>query len=82
MELKKLSSQRINTPVKKWTHEVNREFSREKVQIVSKYMKKCSTSLVIKEMQIKTTLRFRLTPVRMAINRVITATNAGKDVAR
>jgi hypothetical protein len=65
-ELKKLSPQRINTPVKKWAHEFNREFSKEEVQKPSKYMKKCSTSLVIKEMQIKT-LRFHLTPVRMAI---------------
>jgi hypothetical protein len=64
-ELKQLSPQRINIPMKKWAHEFNREFSKEEVQITRKYMK-CSTSLVIKEMQIKTTLRFHLTPVRMA----------------
>jgi hypothetical protein len=52
--------------MKKGTHEVNREFSKEDVQMASKYMKKCSTSLVIKEMQIKTALRFHLTKVRMA----------------
>jgi hypothetical protein len=51
--------------MKKWAHELNREFSREEVEMPSKYMKKCSTSLVIKDMKIKTTLRFHLMPVRM-----------------
>jgi hypothetical protein len=46
--------------MKKWAHELNREFSKE-------YMKKCSISLTIKEMQIKTTPRFHFTAVRMAI---------------
>jgi hypothetical protein len=53
--------------MKKWAHELNREFSKEEVRMASKYMKKCSTSLVIKEMQIETTLRFHLTPDKMAI---------------
>jgi hypothetical protein len=53
--------------MKKWAHKLNKEFSKEEIQMVSKYMKKCLTSLVIKEMQIKTTLRFHLTPVRMTI---------------
>jgi hypothetical protein len=51
--------------MKKWAHELNREFSKEEVQMVIKYMK-YSTSLVLKVMQIKTTLRFYLTQVRMA----------------
>jgi hypothetical protein len=52
--------------MKKWAHELIREFSNEEGQMSSKYMK-CSTSLVIKEMEIKTILKFHLTPVRMAI---------------
>jgi hypothetical protein len=52
--------------VKKWAHELNREFSKEEIQMASKYMKRCSTSLFIKDMQIRTILRFHLTPVRMA----------------
>jgi hypothetical protein len=66
-ELKKLNSQTINDPMKKWANELNRVFSNEEVQMAKKHMKKCSTSLAIKEMQIKTTLRFYLTPIEMAI---------------
>jgi hypothetical protein len=66
-ELKILNPQRINTPVKKWAHKLNREFSTGEGKMTNKYKKKCSSSLEIKEMQIKTTLKFHLTPVRMAI---------------
>jgi hypothetical protein len=51
-ELKKLSSQRIITPVKIWAHELNKEFSKEEIQMASKYIKKYSTFQVITEMQI------------------------------
>jgi hypothetical protein len=54
-ELKKLSPQRIKTSMKKWAHELNSEFSKEDIQMASKYMKNFSTSLVIKEIEIKNT---------------------------
>jgi hypothetical protein len=63
---KKLNSPKLNDPMKKWAHELNRAFSKKEVQMAKKHMKKCLPSLAMKEMQIKTILRFHLTPVRMA----------------
>jgi hypothetical protein len=60
-ELKKLSSPKIKEPIKKWPTELNRTFSKEEIQVAKKHMKKCSPSLTIKRMQIKTMLRFYLT---------------------
>jgi hypothetical protein len=81
-ELKKLNSPRINEPIKKWATELNRILSKEEIQMAKKHMKKCSPSLAINEMQIKTTLRFHLTPIRIAIITNTTTTSVGEDVGK
>ena len=81
-QLMMLNSIKTNNPLKTWAEDLNRHFFKEDIQMGKRYMKRCSIQIITRETQIKTTVRYHLTPVTVTIIKNPQTLNAGKGVEK